>query len=329
MVSAASGGCTSLTAMTVRLASLATACMLLIPLTWATAASAEPYVERKGFHADLTLKASNGYTVWVGARGNGRVTLTAIDSGLHNSWALIAEYRTTGRVTGDEIVARFGRLGRISIALDPDAETRSGPGIFPESYCRGRDRIIREGAWHGRIAFRGERGFTRVVASHAAGKTVRSFRRVCGPPSKPRQRVRRSAEPQRTIHLQATRRTAGRRLEFDAMAGNGELPLIFHAEARERREGIAIQRSAFALADPDLFAVSAAGERPRWAKASPPTPFKGWAVFREGANRRSAWTGTLRTPLPGLGTVNLTGQQFRASICEAEKDLFYEECEEG
>jgi len=305
----------------------AVTCMLLIPLAWAAAASAEPYVEPKGFRADLALNASNDYAVWIRARGNGRVTLTATNTGTPNGTALIAEYTTTGRVTGDEIVAHFGRLGQVSVSLDPDAVTRSGDGLSHDTLCRGRDRIVREGEWRGRIAFHGERGFTEAVTTHAEGKTVRSFRRVCGPPAKPRGRARQSADPPRAIRLQATRMAAGRRLEFDAVAGSGELALIFFAASRERREGVAIRRSAFALADPGLLAVSATTERPRWAKASPPAPFKGWAKFREGAEPRSAWTGTLRAPLPGLGTVDLSGPWFRASICEAEEDAFYEECE--
>ena len=43
------------------------------------------------------------------------------------------------------------------------------------------------------------------------------------------------------------------------------------------------------------------------AKVTPPSPFTGSGSFLRNADGSTNWTGTLGVPLPGLGTVRLTG----------------------
>jgi hypothetical protein len=305
------------------LALTATGAALLIPVG-STAAKPGYEVERKGFLAEFGLEADNGYEVQVTARGDGTVQLATTIVTEQGALFAVA-YRTRGHVTRDRIAARLGGLGRIDVSLDPTAEARSGPGILPAWFCKGRDPIVQEGTWRGRISFHGERGYTRVSASRAEGKTTRSFRRVCG--FRPRGRSTFAEEDNGiSVLLRAVRRADGRTVEFEAT--EDEEAVDFMATASERHEGMRIERLAYSFFAeyPGSFSIGPPTERPHAARAEPSLPFKGWADFRSGTGSGPHWEGPLRAPLPGLGMTLLAGPGFVPFVCEAPEEDFHRRC---
>ncbi|MET0305471.1 MAG: hypothetical protein ABW196_04480 [Solirubrobacterales bacterium] len=281
-------------------------------------------VERKGFVAELRLEADNGYEVQVKARGNGTVQLATTTVTRQGALFFVA-YRTRGRVTRDRIAARLGKLGRIDVSLDPEDEAHSGPGILPGWFCKGRDPIVREGVWRGRISFRGEHGYTRVAANEVAGRTTRRFRRVCG--FRPGERSTFAEEDDDvSVLLRAVRRADGRTVEFEAT--EDEEAVDFMATVAEQREGMRIERVAYSFFAeyPGLFSIGPRAERPRAARAEPSVPFAGWADFRSGTGSGPVWEGPLRVPLPGLGMTPLAGPGFVPFICEAPEEDFHRRC---
>ncbi|HEX5712949.1 MAG TPA: hypothetical protein VFX85_06520 [Solirubrobacterales bacterium] len=308
----------------------ALACLLMgTPPTLAAPNTAKPNFEvhERRLSTFMEVRASNGYSGLIGTRGHKQVTLA-----LFKGRTLFAA-RTSGRVTSEGIEAKFGAMGSVSLRFDAEARSVGrAPGIVASisqrradgARCRGRKQIIEEGAFTGRIRFRGENDFARIDSRRAPGIVQRRFRQVCREDSK-----RDSSSiglpgilgKMRFTTLQAQGRTGGARVHFEAdaidfsrlLGPEEELGYEFSALSVEHREGMQLTRSV--SADQGAFPFDRQTAPPRAATVTPGKPFTGSAEYVREKGAPASWSGTLAVRLPGIGLVPLTGPRFRSDIC--------------
>jgi hypothetical protein len=284
--------------------------------------------------AVLDLPGTNGFGIEVSLVDRRRLTLTAVGSGRVIEIASY-EQRVRPRRDSDDIVAGLGRLGRIDVRFVPARVRRRKP----PGGCRGGKTRVEQGHFVGLVAFRGERGFTRVRAHRAPGRITRTPPLTCAPvtPS--------LSEKQRRHDLEVVEH-AEEQLEAESDE-EGLLSIVLTAKARGNRVQLIAMKSA--TAGPPGLGFSASnllvvGSRDRgrihehsvigdlFDKGSlvrvsnrkhpraetvlaPPAPFSGTATFRGSPTKAPSWTGDLRVDLPGFGPVRLAGPGTHASMC--------------
>jgi hypothetical protein len=118
--------------------------------------------------SQATVKGTQGFQITI-TRAHGRVQLTASKGDASAIYIV-----RSAKALADRIVARFPGQGGVSLRFYPMGEAQHLP-----PFCRGRPSIKQAGIFRGVIRFKGERGFTRAVASHARGYMYRSFKEVC------------------------------------------------------------------------------------------------------------------------------------------------------
>jgi hypothetical protein len=266
--------------------------------------------------AEFTLRASNGYRITVAGDpgGNGPDQVRLIASGPSGS----AEYSVEGSVTTASIQASFGRLGRIAVRFRPSGAIRH-VGV-PRSCMKERPRVVTSklGSFSGVIEFRGERDYTRVSAHRAWGGIGDPLANTV---KKPTCEFHES-DAERKKELESVSldgSPAGAGVTFTAFRAFGDwsgqgfpggssspkgIRYVFAASAVERAGQMFIVRYTGALGGATDFVFDDALTT---ATVAPPAPFTGRGSFLRNADGSISWTGDLGVPLPGRGTVRLTG----------------------
>lgn len=280
----------------------------------ATAAKPGYYVSEPFRFASFSVAATHGYRLHVFGYSSDQVGI------LVEKGSTSANYTVTGTVTDTLIRGRFGKLGRVSMRLDPRARTKTEEN---EPGCKGAAGIAREGRFTGVIRFRGEEGYTTARAESASGFAVRGFRLVCKR-RQPRNGGKQRKEPP-AISLNATSRRSPLAPWFTVYKQEPDSPVrpgdmgfedaFYMARTGELRPNMAIVRSASVQAAPETFAVSPLGDVPTTASVAPPPPFSGTASYEKAADGTLTWTGDLAVELPGRGRIPLVGSAFTAKLC--------------
>ncbi|HEX5990647.1 MAG TPA: hypothetical protein VFY75_10610 [Solirubrobacterales bacterium] len=281
------------------------ACMAAV-LSLPASGLAKPgyYVQKPVRLAYLHLQASNGYRAYVFGYNRHQVNISVSS----NSGAV--SYSVRGRVTDDEIEARFGSRGRIAMRFEPQG--RPEIDAVPPN-CKGKPSVDLEGRFVGRIRFEGEDGFTRIRSRVARGSVLIGHRMTC----KRAHRKKRKSRGARPAVITLTASTGDRESPSYAVYKEDSDEAIHIASVLERRQGMTIVRSASEIAEPETFTVSPLGSSPLRATVSPPAPFSGSAAFEKTPDGPTVWSGDLSAELPGLGTVPLTGPDYRAQMCRS------------
>lgn len=280
----------------------------------------------------FTVRGTNGYEVKVSA-SPGQMEVTAESS------SGSVEYIAPAKVTGTTIDARIGNVARIDVRFRPSGRVRE---VKVSRQClKERPPVVasRLGRFVGTIKLHGERGYTEVSAHSATGGIGDPLANV---PRKLQCEFRES---------KAERRTELQSIQFDGEPAKEAISLgvsrlfpfypglspkhaallrksdhyLFLATAVEKSGGVTILRSAAALGGPTTFAFD---DSLTAATISPPAPFTGTGTFVRNADGSTGWTGSLAVPLPGLGTVPLTGGKAELATVAVRQKLLEEELEE-
>lgn len=272
------------------MAAMAAACVLAGPAAARDAGSPQK-------EAEIELRGTNGYSA----------TLMFVDEQAMlraERGPFYANYLVDGR-TSPRWEARFGSLGRVSVEFQPTrtVESKLFKGCFTEL-----------GTFRGTIRFRGERGYTSVNLTEAAGRVLHlKGRGECmldptGLEASP------SSSDQSRL-LTAERKGRAGFVRFAAMREPTLFRQPFFAgEAVELRGSMIVGRGARATGRAGSFRVVSSG-RTRVGRLKPPWPFRGRAVFRSSPGSSPTWRGNLRVPVPGTGRVRMSGRRFKARLC--------------
>ncbi|HSS34595.1 MAG TPA: hypothetical protein VLL27_15080 [Solirubrobacterales bacterium] len=265
---------------------------------------------------EFTLHGSDGYRITVSGDpgGGGADQVRLITNGPSGS----AEYSVKGSVTTTSVQAVFGRLGRVSVRFRPSGVSRRIR--VPRRCMKGRPAVVtsRLGSFSGAIEFRGERDYTHVSTRRAWGgigdplantakKLACEFHESDAERKKELESVSLDGSPTGSgVTFTAFR-------AFGSWSGQGfpggssspkDSQYVFVASAIERAGKMFIVRYTGALGGADDFVFDDALTT---ATVAPPVPFTGRGSFLRNVDGSTSWTGDLSVPLPGLGTVRLTG----------------------
>src|SRR5262249_54431346 len=163
------------------------------------------------------------------------------------------------------------------VRFHPAGPAHREDGFFPP--CKGGETVKQPGYFVGTIHLRGERGYTAADASRARGEGTTTRKEVCRRsifnPSKP------EPEENRT-YLRAYSKAKGRAIGFPAITlGLPPLGVTFFAGSiYEHRGGMEIFReTATNAGKADDLLPSDSSPHPPAATVTPPSPFRGSAVF--------------------------------------------------
>lgn len=273
-------------------------------LSAAPTASAEPgyFVAPAERLSQLSVRGTHGFEITV-RRFPRRVELIA-SRGTASAIYIVRPKRGPA----DGIKATFPGLGRIAVRFVPSGRVQRG-----RAFCEGRPWSTQHGIFTGSIRFEGEREFTRVDLRDARGFVHHRSEEVCedtsgGPAGEPP-----------FYFLEAGGWAQGRATALTALKPIDESQfgssVQYFASQWEKRHGMTISRLAAVAGDLDTFVIAGPPRRPESVTISPPPPFSGSATFRAVPGAAPEWTGMLAVELPGVGTVQLTGPQFRPTCC--------------
>lgn len=293
--------------------------------------------------ATLSLPGSHGYGVSLSLTNRRKLKVTTFperEKILAHLFELVStEYRLDAPQPrgSSRIKASLGKFGRIDLRFEP--ETTIERPAAPLG-CKGDKETIQAGWFVGLVAFRGERGYTRVRSKKAFGTVTNapSPNQSCAKETgrnpherSPQQRTRaalitmarRATKPGAHLLALGASATAGnRKIGFGAArlsaSRKGKEVAIdaFVGTALRDRGRIQEQGTAFDLLVrgpyfkvPDLTAMTSE------AVLAPPKPFRGEATFRRESADQVSWEGDLRVDLPGFGVVPLAGPTFKTAMC--------------
>ncbi|HKZ15296.1 MAG TPA: hypothetical protein VJL81_15775 [Solirubrobacterales bacterium] len=293
--------------------------------------------------ATLSLPGSNGYGVSVTLTNRRKLKVTTFperEQILAHLFELVStEYRLDAPQPrgSNGIQASVGRFGRIDLRFVP--ETKVERPAAPLG-CKGDKETIQVGWFVGLVAFRGERGYTRVRSKKAFGTMTNapSPNKNCAketgrkpqersPPQRTRAALitmaRRAAKPGAHLLALGATATAGNRtvgfgaVRLSASRKGKEFAIdTFLGTARRDRGRIQEQGTAFALlVRGPYFRVPDLTRMTSEAALAPPKPFRGDATYRRESADQVSWAGDLRVDLPGFGVVPLAGPTFKTAMC--------------
>lgn len=280
------------------------AMVVAVTLIWAVPARAFVETLPAGYGAFL-LHGTHGYSVLV--RANPREG--SQDEGVHlyvHRKGSAASYEVPARVTGTKIKATLGAVGRVSVRFHP----RSKPRIAQIGCAPGAKLRYQPGVWVGRIAFRGEEGFTRVEA-RSAKQIVWPFLLIACPYI---------SEPEELgpefpgALLSAGWRSKSRLVGLRAITNSPGGWLKLSASIEEQKGQLRIARTAEGLFPGTGFEFDPALST---ATLRPPEPFSGTATYSGSAGPQGRWSGDLSVDLPGYAHLPLTGARFRVNLDHA------------
>jgi len=249
--------------------------------------------------SSVELGESNGYEIELSAlrfkKGKSTVALTAQRETASASY----EVRTP---RGAGIHATFGILGQVDLGFHRQKKVVERP----ERNCRW---VLEIGVFRGSVDFLGEEGYIAREVRNPKGGIFRLPDGFCGlgsfrpgfPPGLPRETV-----------LAARMKIKTREVSFRASRERSTRSAIqFNAETTERVEGMRIDRSVRVPGEQGTFTATGTSR----AAASPPSPFSGYARFRDPQPGPVTWEGPLAVTLPGLTAIPLAGEGFTARLC--------------
>ncbi|MGC1852662.1 MAG: hypothetical protein WA687_09520 [Solirubrobacterales bacterium] len=281
---------------------------IALVLLLAIASGAAPAASPEGgaiVTVKLDLQASNGLRAQLETSDEGMVTLE-----LRRKDELVS-YEVKGEVTESGLRIRFGRLGLIDAAFTPTGTLSS---TEPPEGCTGEPRTLRDGIFTGTIEFTGERGYTRIAASQAAGSMSVVSQWQCPEEPTPFALAARSRFDGQKGEKSASLHATGRQCMCAFYAGvyyaKGRGRSIFYAAKAERREGIEIIRTSGARAGGSAFAFD---HEAGTATLRPPPPFSGRATFIDRPGR-DLWHSTIRIQLLGIAPLSIQGPGVRAAL---------------
>ncbi|HZJ10136.1 MAG TPA: hypothetical protein VFD39_10605 [Trueperaceae bacterium] len=268
-----------------------------------------------GSTTGFKVRASNGYLVQVGGSAR-RVTLTA------SGPAGTATYSVPGKISGREISANFGKRGRVDVSFRPSRRMRLETA---PNRCKGKPRVTRWGVFVGTIRFKGERGYTRVRTTRAAGRTQATPRWKCKrrrgstggrkPPKLPSQPDGQSED---AVVLEISNRRTGVEagiIDLTPKQDGGFTLVIVGAE--ERRKRMQISRFAFELAQRHVLSVDDALTT---ATVAPSAVLLGTGTFQRNPGGPVTGSGSLAAALPGMARVPLIGPGNRVRLYRLDED---------
>jgi len=273
----------------------AVACALAAPVPPAAALAQDS----KGVAVTtIELGESNGYELEFDAVRFKRRLVVGVSAQRETA---SASYDVTTK-NGPGIHATFGSLGEVSLGFHRQKKVVERP----ERHCRW---IIETGVFRGNVDFVGEGGYVAGDATNPEGEIFRLPDGFCGfgsfrlglPPGLPRETV-----------LAARMKTRTREVSFRASRERSDRGTIrFTAETTERVEGMRIDRLVRVPGEQGAFTSTGASR----AAVSPPSPFSGYARFRNPQPGPASWEGPLAVTLPGLPGLPLTGAGFTTRLC--------------
>jgi hypothetical protein len=278
---------------------------LALALAAATAATAKPPIRARPAPATVNFKltSANGFRASVETFGR-QITLTLYR---HQQFAI---YRVRGKVSADgDVDARFGSLGRISVAFKPDAVAHDP--------CR-EEIEGRAGVFAGTIAFTGEQDYVRLRADRVRGHAyIRGEAKGCEPTPLASRRgsdeiERQEAEEPDTATLTVygpRKRRAFRAI--GARPDQGQGYTYFFAWADERRGRMRVSRGIGKSARSRTFVF---GPSLTTATVRPPEPFGGGGSFQRNPDGSTVWTGSLTVPILGAGRLTVARPGFAATM---------------
>jgi hypothetical protein len=246
----------------------------------------------------IKLGESNGYELELDAVRFKRKLVVGVSA--QGETASASYDVTTKNVPG--IHAAFGSLGQADLGF----HRRKKAVERPERNCRW---IIEVGVFRGSFKFVGEGGYIASEARNLKGEIFRLPDGFCGlgsfrlglPPGLPRETAlaARMKAGTREVSFRASRERSSRRT------------IQFNAETIERVEGMRIDRSVRVSGEQGAFTATGTSR----AAVAPPSPFSGYARFRDPRPGPPTWEGPLAVTLPGLATLPLTGDGFTVRLC--------------
>lgn len=314
----------------------------VLPGTGAAQAKPGRFVIPGSFELAAKLPNSHGYSVSLASEDHRHVELKA-SKGLQ-----IITYSVIGRATSKGLDADFGRFGQVSLSFHATQRKTDSSSQL----CPGKPAVHEVGTMRGSVRFAGANGLPTVSVTKVRAEATHSFRQVCDfgnlggdesntpgttkphphphePAARLMQRlahVRLAAdEPELGVAgLVAQRRTNTGQLRFAAFTAS-ELLAIAIASAQETVGRVHIVRNTFAIAGPQVLKLSQPGASPLMARFKGPKPFAGRAEYVKAPGEES-WSGSLRAPIVGRGTVSLTGSDFHVKTCRAQTKKKIEAC---
>jgi hypothetical protein len=308
------------------LLALLTALALLALPGAALAAKTRKKVEPARTTGVVKVRGTNGWAIQI--TGNttssrrGNRTLSVYANGPRHEE--VTYQRFPGRLTKDgTIEAKLPGVGHIDLRYEPTEHHRIGysnsPGCTSAPFTIGSSGVFR-----GTIELHVTGGLTTVDAHSAHGELWPSPKVTCQVSGHSKARIKREAEATGSgfESLSASRKLEGGTLRFDATSFQFLSPapptrlVEFSATYERQLHGMRfIAGTRVEAENGEGFDLSPATETPSEATVEPPAPFLGSANFTLASPTVANWTGDLRVPIPTLGTVALTGQEFEPSLC--------------
>jgi hypothetical protein len=223
-----------------------------------------------------------------------------------------AIYRVRGRVSADgDLDARFGSLGRISVAFEPDAVAHHP--------CREEIEGV-AGTFAGTIEFIGEQRYVRFQVDQARGHAyIRGQATGCKQADRPAPPRRDSPatgeeEAEETDTAALSVYEPGKRRQLLAVGErppNGRGYTYFFGALGERRGPMRVARGIVTVASPRTFLFDSSLAS---ATVRPPKPFQGEGTFRRDPDGSPVWTGSITAPILGAGRIVVAGPGFAAKM---------------
>ncbi|MGN6815689.1 MAG: hypothetical protein ACTHK3_06335 [Solirubrobacterales bacterium] len=281
------------------------------------------------FQLHVSLPTRNGYSIELHAEDHRHVELSA------SKGAVSVGYSVLGHASSRRVDADFGTLGEVHIRFHLKQELVVP--LFPGKKRCGERIGFYGGRFRGSVDFTGEPGVAGVhslhggvfllhikhICKHAHRRLTSSFSRS----------VEEKARPAEEVDLLSAKlKEEGRTISFEALQFKGDprephsTMSFLSADVSERLGRVKIERIAFEVTPKKVLRLSRRGKQPETAALEPVTPFAGSASYSAASEAPASWSGDLSIPLPGVGTVPLTGPGFSAELCRAFAASEAEDC---
>lgn len=285
------------------LASLLALALVLVPT--ASAAGGAKETRRQ---LSIQMRAG-GFKIDIGGQEDSGTQSVVMFLSRRNQFA---EYIVPAEITESTVKAKFGSLGELDYSFAPKGATATE--------CFGRQGS--EAAFTGSFTFTGENGFVHIDAPSATGFYTLEPK----PPACATRRADRAAPAARAVPFQPyvgggatlsasslAKTTKGIRQVRAITVSRGKTAkeAALYAALVENDHGMGVLRGVQMSAPAGVFEWDFdAGT----ATVAPPAPFAGTATFTRRADGHKLFSGSLRVPILGSGTVRMAGGAFHATL---------------
>lgn len=266
---------------------------------------------------EVGLPESKGWNMSLAAVSRRQIYLTAAKG------AKSVVYRVPGQASRRHLKADFGPLGRIDIQMDLEPRP-SARGTEKDGRCRGKQRLLLAGRYHGTIDFEGEENLAGVFARKGNAFVERTFRTVCKRPTGRQPKGGKGGAPKIDVGLSmlaARAHGGGRTTAVEVLGLEIESEVLFgalSASVHERLGQVRVIRQATEMVEGSDLTFSPKGRKSSTVELNPPAPFTGEASYLKRVGTPATWTGDLGVRLPGTGEVPLAGPEYNATLCRSD-----------